>query len=170
MRKMSFPISIAALTVAALSACTGPNDTPPTAGIPTATSAVTATAQATITTPPVTPTNDAPATATSPGSEITVTPAVPTATPGSVFTTVLGTVEAPPGWRAEPCSGDSWHFCYYEGNNEQAVGVVSFMDMWPLETLPDFHKALTGAGLQPGSIDYRNPEHEQKIRAALQTF
>ena len=170
MLKPTLTIIIVALAVTALSACMGPNNAPPTGSTPGATSTVIATAQATPATPPVAATVEPSPTATSPGSESTVTPYAPTATPGSVFTTVLGTVEAPPGWRAAPCQGDSWHFCYYEGDSEKAIGIVSFIDMWPLETLPDFQKALTNAGLQPGSIDYRNPEHEQKIRAALQTF
>lgn len=178
MFKKTLTFILAVVALAALTACSGPNDGPAAGGTPVATQTAEATAQPTHTTAPTEVTIEPSATASQAAGVATATtiagetPQVPGTNREreGVFAHSLGPADAPPGWSVRLCPSDAWHLCFYEGDGQEPGGIIEFMNMWPIETLPDFQKTLAGVSLEPGSIDYRNPDHEQKIRAALRKF
>jgi hypothetical protein len=105
--------------------------------------------------------------------EVTTTPSdadpgVGTDVVGSnVFKFILGAAGAPEGLTVKPCEWDAPVLCVLSGD-ELAGQVELFMSH--LETLPEFQQIIEGAGLTPGSIDYRDAQQAPRLASALRAF
>src|SRR5688500_7492605 len=83
------------------------------------------------------------------------------------FPKILGPAPAPEGWSVQPCSGDAPFLCVLEG--AQNIGFVH-LSSYPLETMTDFQKMLSDAGVDAESFDYKDAGHAAKVRQALTAF
>lgn len=171
-------LSFAALAaVLGLTACVGSEGgSTPTAVVPNTPTATISTQQPTAVPTRDTTTPEAIATHTvspqvTPTLAAIATSSIATPTPNTttsnVFGVVLGAAEAPAGWTVQPCEGEGPLLCIMEGN--ELVGRIE-LNVTHLETRPDFQETLKKQGLTPTSIDYKNPEHAQKIAAAMRVF
>jgi hypothetical protein len=170
-------MTLAALTAVLLGVgCDAPAATPtPPASSATATTAAAPTATTapvpTATTEPTaeaTPTTEAESTPTpsdagepgEPGIEAGVTTR-------NIFETIFASSEAPAGWSVRPCEGNGPLLCMFDGSEQ--VGTIELFASH-IETLPEFAGMLSDAGLEVGSIDYRDPAQAAQIREAFDAF
>ncbi|HET9494141.1 MAG TPA: hypothetical protein VFR15_07925 [Chloroflexia bacterium] len=145
--------------VPAATATTEAAPTATTAPVPTATNEPTAEATAT-TKAESTPT---PSDAGEPG-EPGIDASVSTRNP---FETIFAQAEAPEGWSVRPCEGNGPLLCMFDGSEH--MGTIELFASH-IETLPEFAGMLRDAGLEPGSIDYRDPAQAAQIREAFDAF
>jgi hypothetical protein len=145
------------LTLAALTACGAPTPESPT---PTP-SQVIPTQQTTPTSPP--PTFPQP----------TMTPTEPQATPDpeaidNIWSSILGAAPAPASWSVRPCPWHSAPFlCVSIGS--EIIGSPE-INIYPLQTHNEFQQMLADVGLDPASVDYRDPQQASRVTAALMAF
>jgi hypothetical protein len=166
------------LILLALAACGAPNGSP--AGEPTPTLSPPATLEATATaTEPVEAGASPTAVVEEPTATETVIP-TETAVSGGLdgegsppvdltnpFPKILGLAPAPEGWSVRPCEGDGPILCVLEGTVN--IGFVH-LSSYPLETMTDFQKMLSDAGLDAETFDYKDPGDAARARQALQAF
>ena len=67
----------------------------------------------------------------------------------NILETLLGPAPAPPGWDVAPCPGQGSFLCVSEG--DAAIGPVE-LQIWPLDSYPDFQEILVGQGVTPGEM------------------
>ena len=162
-------LTLAALTVVLVAAACGgpaPAATPPPA--PTATPAsleatATSTSEPLPTATTVAEASPTPSDAGQPGEP----PADPGVATRNIFETILGPAVAPPGWSVRPCEGTGPLLCMFDGSEQ--VGTIELFASH-IETLPEFAQMLRDAGLEIGSIDYRDPNQAALIRQAFDPF
>ncbi|MGA7730286.1 MAG: hypothetical protein WCD37_03325 [Chloroflexia bacterium] len=156
------------LALVALTACGAP-----TPGSPTpAPSQATPTPQAILPSPPpatATQASTAPPTLPQP----TITPTEPQATPDpeaidNIWSSILGATPAPSGWSVRPCPWQSAPFlCVSIGN--EIIGSPE-INIYSLQTHNELQQMLADAGLDPASVDYRDPQQAPRVMAALMAF
>ncbi|MBW4576710.1 MAG: hypothetical protein KME08_15655 [Aphanothece sp. CMT-3BRIN-NPC111] len=80
--------------------------------------------------------------------------------------TILGPTPAPARWKALPCDLPIF-LCVSE--NKKQVGTVELL-VFPLDSLPDFQRMLTEAGIPPGSVNYQSPKYKAQVLTALRAW
>ncbi len=85
----------------------------------------------------------------------------------NIFETIFTSADAPAGWGVRPCEGTGPLLCVLDGSEQ--VGTIELFASH-IETMPEFAGMLSGAGLEPGSIDYRDPAQAARIRKAFDAF
>jgi hypothetical protein len=80
--------------------------------------------------------------------------------------TVLGQTPAPAHWKAIPCEPPIF-LCVSE--NKQQVGTVE-LSTYPLQSLPDFQRMLTEAGVPAGSVNYQSSKYKAQVLKALRAW
>jgi hypothetical protein len=163
-----YTITLAAVAAILLAAGCGAPAPTPTLPAPTATAEIAPTA-----------TTTAPATATAEptpttGAEPTPTqsdagpPGVDTSTATrNIFETIFMSADAPAGWSVRSCEGTGPLLCVLDGSEQ--VGTIELFASH-IETMPEFAGVLRDAGLEPGSVDYRDPAQAARIRKAFDAF
>lgn len=85
----------------------------------------------------------------------------------NIWTQVLGTVKLPVPWQARACDGNAPLLCIYK--QAVLVGTIE-LGAYPIDSRSDFKNKLVEAGIPPGSVNYQNPQHRDKIAAALRSW
>ena len=166
-----YTITLAAVAAILLAAGCGSPALTPTLPAPTATVEIAPTAT---TAPPATSTVEPTAIT---GVEPTPTPsdAGQPGEPGvdtsvstrNVFETIFTSADAPAGWSVRPCEGTGPLLCVLDGSEQ--VGTIELFASH-IETMPEFAGMLRDAGLEPGSVDYRDAAQAARIRKAFDAF
>jgi hypothetical protein len=158
-------LTLAAMAVVLLAVACGGSPPTPTPASPTATPTVEATVTATAAASPTieTTASPTPSDAGQPGDP-GIDPGVATS---NIFVTILGPTSAPDGWSVRPCEGAGPLVCVFDGGEQ--VGTIELFASH-IETLPEFAQMLRDAGLEIGSIDYRDPAQAAMIREAFDAF
>ncbi|NJM99399.1 MAG: hypothetical protein HC800_21695 [Phormidesmis sp. RL_2_1] len=85
---------------------------------------------------------------------------------GNPWQWLLAQVSLPAGWQLSPCDPSTPFLCVQQDN--ETVGSIE-IQRWEVSSYPDFLADILNADLTPGLMTYDNPEHTEKVRAALKT-
>jgi hypothetical protein len=94
-------------------------------------------------------------------------PNQPPADTTNPFPKLVGPTPAPAGWSVAPCEGQAPLLCVQKGTEN--VGYVH-LSTFPLSTMSEFEGMLRDAGVNPDSLDLKDPEQAAKVRLALRAF